>query len=249
VTSPEQKSPHSVERDNPDTDVIEVSAASPVFVDATGRRRRLLRRLTFAFGGLLMVYGGLISVSLAGGPVSSSSILPLPDREEKTTNPQPNATPTPAATTPAAQPIIEALPRHVVPATRHDAPRRSTPVATRPPTPPAPPKVAPTPSASTSKPVESTSSPAASPSPSASGSTAATPAPNRPPAPRPPSVSASVAATGESDSDTGAESGDETDGVSAAPAPFAVDTDLDDASPTPEPSPLPRNSVTIQVST
>lgn len=207
MTSPEQKSPHSVERDNPDTDVIEVSAASPVFVDATGRRRRLLRRLTFAFGGLLMVYGGLISVSLAGGPVSSSSILPLPDRDEKTTAPQPTATPTPVATTPQAQPIIEALPR-VVPATRHEAPRRSTPVATRPPTRPSPPKTAPSPSVSASKPVESTSSPA--PSPSAGSTTATvTPQPDRPPAPKPPSLAAS-----------GDESGD-------------GEIDLDDATPEP----------------
>jgi hypothetical protein len=209
VTSPDQKNPHSVERDNPDTDVIEVSAASPVFVDATGRRRRLLRRFTLAFGGLCMIYGGLISVSLAGGPVSSSSILPLPDRKETTPSPSPspNATPTPAVATPETQRIIEALPRRVVPATRHDAPRRSATEATHP---PAPPKLTPSPSASASKPTESTSSPA--PSPSASGAptptTPAPPAPDRPAVPRPPSVSASVSA---SDSSGDGDSADPTD--------------------------------------
>jgi hypothetical protein len=63
----------------PQTNLI---APAPVFVDAEGRRARLLRRLAYAFGALVLVYGGLISVSLAGGPVRSSAVLPLPLLED-----------------------------------------------------------------------------------------------------------------------------------------------------------------------
>ncbi len=55
-----------------------VAQPAPVFVDSTGRRRRLLRRFAYGFTASCMVYGGLISLSLAGGPVSPSAVLPLP---------------------------------------------------------------------------------------------------------------------------------------------------------------------------
>jgi hypothetical protein len=238
VTSPEQKNPQSEERDTPDTEVIVRSDASPVFVDATGRRRRLLRRLTYAFAGLCMVYGGLISVSLAGGPVSSSAILPVPDHDEKPADPRPDPTPTPAATTPKAEPIIEALPRRTVPLAHPDLARRSPPGPARPAA-PAPPKPTPSPKVSTTKPAESTTTPAPSGTSPTSGATAppvvGSPSP---PAPRPPSVSPT-------DGDSSG-AGD----TPAPPAPPVVEDDPAETAPapTPDPQPLPRDSVTLEVS-
>ncbi len=79
VTSQETHPPQSDESDVPDTEVILVPAPAPVFVDSTGRRRRLLRRASYGFGAFCVVYGGLVSVSLAGGPVSPQAFLPFPD--------------------------------------------------------------------------------------------------------------------------------------------------------------------------
>ncbi len=102
------------ELEAPDTEVISVAAPAPVFVDSTGRRSRLLRRLSYAFGALVMLYGGLISISLAGGPVRSHSVLPLPGLEPATEGkrvslrPSIGPQPRPATT----NFITEALPRH-----------------------------------------------------------------------------------------------------------------------------------------
>ena len=85
-----------------------------------------------------MVYGGLISVSLAGGPVSSSAVLPLPDRadgdDEEVTAARPTPTPliTVAPSTPAGR--CEFLPRREEPITRQtvesgELPRTRTPTA------------------------------------------------------------------------------------------------------------------------
>ncbi|MEV7622254.1 hypothetical protein [Actinoplanes sp. NPDC089786] len=79
MTSQEPETPHSADSGIPDTEVLAVPSAAPVFVDESGRRSKLLRRVAYGFGALCMLYGGLVSVSLAGGPVSSSAVLPLPE--------------------------------------------------------------------------------------------------------------------------------------------------------------------------
>jgi hypothetical protein len=102
----EPETPLSADRDIPDTEVIALSAPTPVFVDSTGRRRKVLRRLAYAFGGVCVAYGGLIGVSMAGGPVSSSAILPLPDlplRAAKPAAATPGPRPTPSVTTAPAK--------------------------------------------------------------------------------------------------------------------------------------------------
>lgn len=123
-----------------DTEVIAVAQPSPVFVDSTGRRRRVLRRVAYGFGALCMLYGGLVSVSLAGGPVSSSAVLPLPeladgDRGEAVVA-RPTPTPEPITATPSRRPVLEVLPRRNAPVTGHTAEsgtvRRSTNPTTRP---------------------------------------------------------------------------------------------------------------------
>ena len=96
--------------------MILVAQPAPVFVDSTGRRRRLLRRLAYGFGAFCMVYGGLISLSLAGGPVSPSAVLPFPGLAEHgtpTSCPSTRRHPTPrstAAPTPTRARLIHRAP-------------------------------------------------------------------------------------------------------------------------------------------
>src|SRR3954453_22831935 len=166
VTSHERENPHSSEPDNPDTEVIAVAAPAPVFVDSTGRRSRLLRRLAYAFGALVMLSGGLISGSRAGGPVRSSAVLPLPGLEDPAADDKPPVRPSPTpAPTPSHAPtalfVTEALPRRTAPVTRDSSARlesprvppkspNAKPVPARPAT-----SKTPKPRTSTTKPVES----------------------------------------------------------------------------------------------
>jgi hypothetical protein len=116
VTSQEPKTPHHVDQHFQDTEVIAVPEPAPVFVDSTGRRSRVLRGVALAFGVLLVAYGGLVSVSLAGGPVSSSAVLPFPvfdedeDDQERARKPARTPQPSPSATT--TRPIVESTHRN-----------------------------------------------------------------------------------------------------------------------------------------
>jgi hypothetical protein len=170
VTSQEPENPHPAEPDVLDTEVISVAAPAPVFVDSTGRRSRLFRRIAYAFGALVMLYGGLISVSLAGGPVRSSAVLPLPGLEPQEDDDRPPARPNPTpAPTPShaltAQVVTGALPGR--PAARSTAPRLEStrvPSKAKPSTRPAAtkqPTTRPAPTATTSRPAESTTTPPA----------------------------------------------------------------------------------------
>jgi hypothetical protein len=197
VTSQEPRNPPS-DPDIPDTEVIVVSAASPVFVDSTGRRRRLLRRLSYAFGGICIVYGGLVSVALAGGPVSPSTVLPLPDlgnddgeQAEVRASPAPQPTSTKLITEalqPRAAPIRRPVEkRNIAP---RPAPVKPAPVRTPAPKPPTKRAPTPTPSVAPTRPVEST----VTPSPSVSVPPVPTTPPvvkgnpPLPPAPAPPAI-------------------------------------------------------------
>jgi hypothetical protein len=232
VTSHEQESAQSVDRDIPDTEVIAVSAPSPVFVDSTGRRRRLLRRLSYGFGGICMLYGGLLSVSLAGGPVSSSAILPLPDLGDGVVAARPSPTPQPPHVSPNARAVIDALPRRDLAPAGHDRF-----VGTRPATTPAAPRATrrptPKPSATTGGPVESTSTPKPSPSPSATASPTPSTSPTTEPTRQPPPVPPSPPKGGTGGSDGSGSS------ATALPAPptEAPTTEPADATPAPTPQP------------
>jgi hypothetical protein len=115
VTSQEPQNSHNTDIDTAETEFIAVPEPAPVFVDSTGRRSRLLRRVALAFGVLLVAYGGLISISLAGGPVSSSAVLPLPGLDDDEDDEEPKDRPTPApAPTPSVSPtrrIVESTVR------------------------------------------------------------------------------------------------------------------------------------------
>jgi hypothetical protein len=165
VTSQEPRNPPSADPDIPDTEVIVVSAASPVFVDSTGRRRRVLRRLSYAFGGICIVYGGLVSVALAGGPVSPSTVLPLPDLGNDDGE-QAEVRASPAAPQPTSTKLItEALPPRAAPIRRpienrkvapRPAPAEPPTVRTPAPRPPTTRVTTPAPSVAPTRPVEST---------------------------------------------------------------------------------------------
>jgi len=168
VTSQEPVNPHPAEPDVLDTEVISVASPAPVFVDSTGRRSRLFRRIAYAFGALVMLYGGLISVSLAGGPVRSSAVLPLPGIEPQEDDDRPPARPSPTpAPTPShaitAAVVTGALPGR--PAARCTAPRLEStgiPAKKRTPARPANPRrpgAKPTPTATATRPVESVTTP------------------------------------------------------------------------------------------
>ena len=188
MTLQEPQTSHNTDIAAAETEVIAVPEPAPVFVDSTGRRSRLLRRVALAFGVLLVAYGGLISISLTGWPVSSSAVLPLPglDDDEDEDEDEPQSRPTPApAPTPTASPA-----RRVVESVQGGAGQRRpvastsatvSATATRSATP------TPTPSAGsgspTPKPVESTTAtqqPTPDPNPTTSGPAAPAVPPNRP---------------------------------------------------------------------
>jgi cytoskeletal protein RodZ len=50
----------------------------PVFVDPSGRRRRIVRRLAIAGCTLLATYAVLLCAALSGAPIPPSALLPLP---------------------------------------------------------------------------------------------------------------------------------------------------------------------------
>jgi hypothetical protein len=190
VTSQEPENPPFIDGDIPVTEAISVAPPAPVFVDTTGRRSRLLRRIAYGFGALVMLYGGLICVSLVGGPVPSSAVLPLPGLEpaDNADDKKPRPTPVPTPT-PSARPVFvaDALPRRATSAARLESARVTSSTArpaTRRTTPTKPTTTKPTPKATpaTTRPVESTTVP----------TTAATVAPTTPAtvpvAPSPPSI-------------------------------------------------------------
>ena len=65
----------------------------PVFVDPSGRRRRLVRRIAIAACSALAVYVILLCAALSGAPIPPSALLPLPaapsDTGTSTTDDQP----------------------------------------------------------------------------------------------------------------------------------------------------------------
>ncbi|MFI1991272.1 hypothetical protein [Actinoplanes sp. NPDC020271] len=208
MTTQDSQHPKTADQRIPDTEVIAVATPAPVFVDSTGRRSRMLRRIALAFGILVVSYGGLVSVSLAGGPVNSSAVLPLPglDDDEKADPVPPRPEPAPA-TSPASvatRPPVESTVNPVRPPERPVATAAATvkPAASTKPAPakttkapvakPAPAKATPTPTVTTTKPTESTTTaPTATPTVTPK---VENPAP-MPPAPPAPPVATSTAKT------------------------------------------------------
>jgi hypothetical protein len=58
-----------------------------VFVDDSGRRRRILVRVGYLLGAGCLLYVALLGVSFAGGPIGPHALLPLPGLPEKVDDP------------------------------------------------------------------------------------------------------------------------------------------------------------------
>ena len=245
MTVQEPYNPPFADVDMPETEVIVVAHPSPVFVDSTGRRSRLLRRIAYGFGALCIVYGGLISVSLAGGPVSSSAVLPLPDltgddEDHDDVVARPTPTPVPTSTTASRQPILEVFPRRAAPVTRRTTEQAGTPrLASGTPrptrTPSAKPHKAPTTSPTTAKPVESGTTDPTTPATTPPPTEPTAPAPPAPPVPPPMPPAGGEGGGGATDED------DPAPAAPAAPAPADDPVDADPQPPATAPSkPVPE---------
>lgn len=97
-------------------------SALPVFVDATGRRRRRLRRLGYAAAALCGGYSIMIGISLAGGPVNPQTLLPnvggggdtkvVPSPKHRPPSDDgPAALPHPRPSGPVQAPVVAPVPR------------------------------------------------------------------------------------------------------------------------------------------
>jgi hypothetical protein len=75
------------------------AAPAPVFVDATGRRRRVAHRLTLGLFLAAVCYSLMVIWSLLGGPVSPDSLMPFsaPHPTHSGTKPTVSAHPSTAA--------------------------------------------------------------------------------------------------------------------------------------------------------
>lgn len=82
---------------------------APVFVDTTGRRRRLLRNLNYTAGVLALGYAVLVGVSVAGGSAFPQALIPLPGQVGEPA-PAPTATPVPSPLTSAPTAVTGSSP-------------------------------------------------------------------------------------------------------------------------------------------
>ncbi|SNT20037.1 hypothetical protein SAMN05421812_103693 [Asanoa hainanensis] len=131
----------------PQTDIIVTAAdptgplgvtlgqdAPPIFVDETGRRRRLVRWAAYGIGAVCLGYTALVGVSIAGGPALPHALMPFPDRVQ-----QPDRDGTPAETTlrtafrpPNPGPFVAPLPPPTAPGGPGSVRTSTVPVAARP---------------------------------------------------------------------------------------------------------------------
>lgn len=56
----------------------DAESAGPVFVDASGRRRKVARRAGLVALAAVAGYAGLLAMSFAGGPIPPNALLPVP---------------------------------------------------------------------------------------------------------------------------------------------------------------------------
>jgi cytoskeletal protein RodZ len=76
----------------------------PVFVDPSGRRRKVLRIAIGTVAAGVLAYLVLLVVALAGGPMSPATLLPIPKAEPAVTTTTTDA--------PASSPEATSLPRN-----------------------------------------------------------------------------------------------------------------------------------------
>ncbi|WIX75490.1 hypothetical protein QRX50_28725 [Amycolatopsis carbonis] len=78
-----------------DDDAADTAAEPPVFVDATGRRRKIFRRVALGGGVLTIGYVAVLVAALLGAPVPSPLLIPITPLGPR---------PTDVATTPSDRP-------------------------------------------------------------------------------------------------------------------------------------------------
>jgi hypothetical protein len=71
----------------PDANSAPPPVPAEVFVDDSGRRRRILVRVGYLLGAGCLLYVALLGVSFAGGPIGPHALLPLPGLPEKVDDP------------------------------------------------------------------------------------------------------------------------------------------------------------------
>jgi len=89
-----------------------------VFVDATGRRRRRVRRIAYAIGAACLTYTGLVGASVIGHPARPGALAPLPAPADRplpaVRHTQPPERPTSGVPLPGGdRPDLEAVPMRV----------------------------------------------------------------------------------------------------------------------------------------
>jgi hypothetical protein len=99
-------------------------AVTEIFVDATGRRRRRMRRIAYAVGATCLIYTGLVGTSVVGRSAGPVALEPFPAPSDR-----PPVRPAPAPRRPAAaaapeQDIRRGAPLRVTRTT--SAPERAT---------------------------------------------------------------------------------------------------------------------------
>ncbi len=82
-------------------DTVEIPREKPVFVDPSGRRRRIVRRVSIAACALVSGYAVLLVASLLGAPIPASVLLPVPAAPSASPAPPPQGGPSVADDTTA----------------------------------------------------------------------------------------------------------------------------------------------------
>jgi hypothetical protein len=168
---PDKPAPNAMSSAATDIILIPDDLGHPVFVDASGRRRRRVRLACYGFGVVCLAYAGLVGMSLAAGSVAPDGGSAFPALAD---GPRPSST-TRAA--PSARPSHVIAPQIIE---KPDVAVRTPPVPKPAPTIPKPtptptPSSSPTGGASPSPSV----SPSSAPSPTPQPSTSPTPTPTR----------------------------------------------------------------------
>jgi hypothetical protein len=142
------------------------AAAGPVFVDASGRRRKVARRAGLVALAAVAGYAGLLGMSFAGGPIPPNVLLPVPGMPSEKAPASSSIAQDGAVTTPASSGAAEhptATGRSIKPASGGRPESRSTTTA-----------AAPGAATSSAPPATSAAAPPPTPTPTSTGTSATT---------------------------------------------------------------------------
>lgn len=183
-----------------DSVALSETHSTPVFVDPTGRRQRLVRWLAVGVAGGCLAYAALLGVSLTGGPVTPPARLSLPELKA---HPQPPS-PAPGPSQHPQMVAVAGAPDPVVPpplpptATASATPPSAAPSTAASPTAPSPKPPAAVPPSTTRPPQESTPTP----SPTGTSNPGPSPQPTQPAPPNQPQPTAAPAPPADGSSGT-----------------------------------------------